>query len=200
VTWGLEEIPDEADDSAGRDVDAKKLEEEEVVFEGFTSPLPLSSPESAVGEAETSLWAIATAELEDVVGVDTPDPGIAVALEIAPVAEVLRTTADVLVTNEETGVLAAIDVAATCGVLVEVGAVLPCAALGCASEFTEGVDDAKAVVEVELGVAAGNVARLWGKVVDARGTAVQRKPFIEVVTNPAGRDIMKIESDTSRWK
>lgn len=74
--------------------------------------MPLLVPEITVGEAETSLRAIATAELEKVVGVVFLDAGIAEVLEKALVAEVLRTTADVLVTNEATGVLT-IDVAAT---------------------------------------------------------------------------------------
>lgn len=56
------------------------------------------------------------------------------------------------------------------------------------------------VVEVVLGVAAGNVAKLAGKVVADRGTAVQRRPSIEVKENPAGRDMMKMKSDTSRCK
>lgn len=171
----------------------------EVVFEGSTNPLPLFV-ESTVVEAETSLRAIATMELEDVVGVVILDAGIAEALGIALVADVLRTTADVLVMNEATGVLT-IDVEATCAAVVDVGAALAPAALGWASELKTDVDVAKDVVEVVLGVAAGKVARLAGKVVDARGTAVQRKPSIEVIVNPAGRDIAKNgKSDTSRCK
>lgn len=90
-----------------------------VVFEGITNPLSLLLPETAVGEADTSLRAIATAVLDDVVGVVFLDAGIAEALEIALVVEVLRTTADVLVINEATGVLT-IDVDATCAAVVEV--------------------------------------------------------------------------------
>lgn len=130
-------------------------------------------------------------------GVVILDAGIAEALEIALVVEVLRTTADVLVINEATGVLI-IDVEATCAAVVEV-AEAP-AALGWVSATDAEVDVVVDVVEVVLGVAAGNVAKLAGKVVADRGTAVHRRPSIEVRENPAGRDMMKTKGDTSRCK
>lgn len=152
------------------------MEEESVVREGV-SPVPSSLPASAVGDAETSLKAIATAVLDDVVGVVVLDAGMAELLEIA--LAVPRIAADVLVTNEVTGV-SNCDVVATCAAVVED-----------APAATICDVDAIEVVEVVLGVAAGSVARLAGKVVAVRGTAVHCSPSIRVVENPAGRDMVK---------
>jgi hypothetical protein len=192
VSLGLEEIPDVADDSSGRAVEVNEEEERVVVCDGVRNPLPLSFPEIADGEAENSLRAIATAVLDDVVVVVFLDAGKAEVLEIAPVADVLKTTADVLVTNEDTGVLAIAD-EATCVPVVEV-AEAP-AAFGWAL-----IAAADVVVEVVLGVAAGSVAKLAGKVVADRGTAVHCRPSIVVRENPAGRDMMRMKGDTSRRK
>jgi hypothetical protein len=156
---------------------------------------------------------MATAVLDETVGVVPFEAGAAEGFAFATeeAAAFEEVAAALLTTTTGAEVVAAtaaidVEVANVVGELeITVGATaaadvitLSPAALGDANKPGD-VDMDVEVVDVVLGVAAAAVARLAGKVVKDRGTAVHRWPSIEVIENPAGRDMSRNESDASRY-